>query len=162
MVPLLQREALLKYCPEQYRNSNTKYQESVRLILEYWQCNITIALQILGYLYCNIGIACLLNWNFINWYITRKNFNKNWIKFEDCPPQHWFLSLHWMQSAFWNINWIRSTLKQWESNDYKQYQDEIYGLLYIISSYFPWDECLVQQFNCLKTYPKKIIRFGMQ
>ena len=76
MVPLLQREALLKYCPEQYRNSNTKYQESVRLILEYWQCNITIALQVLGYLYCNIGIACLLNWNFINWYITRKNFNK--------------------------------------------------------------------------------------
>lgn len=63
MVPLLQREALLKYCLEQYRNSNTKYQESVWLILKYWQCNITIALQILRYLYCNIGIAyLLLNW----------------------------------------------------------------------------------------------------
>ena len=63
MVPLLQREALLKYCLEQYRNSNTKYQESVWLTLEYWQCNITIALQILRYLYCNIGIAyLLLNW----------------------------------------------------------------------------------------------------
>ena len=157
MVPLLQREALLKYCPEQYRNSNTKYQESVRLILEYWQCNITIALQVLGYLYCNIGIACWINWNFI----TGKNFNKNWIKFEDCPPQHWFLSLHWMQSAFWNINWIRSTLKQWESNDYKQYQDEIYGLLYIISYYFFSHEMhVVQQFNMVigwKTYTEKPI-----
>ena len=63
MTPLLQREALLKYCLEQYRNSNTKYQESVWLILQYWQCNITIALQMLRYLYCNIGIAYLmLNW----------------------------------------------------------------------------------------------------
>jgi len=76
MVPLLQREALLKYCPEQYRNSNTKYQESVRLILEYWQCNIAIALQILRYLYCNIGIACLFNWNLINWCKKKENWRK--------------------------------------------------------------------------------------
>ena len=91
MVPLSQRRALLKYCGEQYRKSNTTYQESVRLMLWYWQSNITIALQILRYLYCNIGIAywTLTEWNYVtvpkklknksSWYNTDVVTKLNWM-----------------------------------------------------------------------------------
>ena len=129
--------------------------------MQYYNSSTNIGIFVLQYRYCMFTELKLYQ------LIYHKNFfNKNWIKFEDCPPQHWFLSLHWMQSAFWNINWIRSTLKQWESNDYKQYQDEIYGLLYIISSYcFPWDACSTTvhwtEFNMVigwKTYQKHIIK----
>jgi len=60
MVPLSQRRALLKYCGEQYRKSNTTYQECaadvVILTEQYHNSYTNIAISVLQYRHCILDL----------------------------------------------------------------------------------------------------------